>query len=184
MTRDRPSAQDKTEDQADYEINYQLGKAAFERGDYRRSIGYLEAAKSLVNPNSLAGGEIQIWLVTAYDAAGERDQAIALCRELTTHPSLNARKEAKRIVYILEAPKLKTRPEWLTQIPDLTALSDDAKPQYVAPKATDRPPEKRKFQVESVDLSQVNTEDNRFIWVALGAVVVVLLSLVWLSQRV
>ncbi|MGA9380278.1 MAG: hypothetical protein WBV73_16055, partial [Phormidium sp.] len=32
---------------------------------------------------------------------------------------------------------------------------------------------------EPVDLSQVNTKDNRFIWVALIAIVLILSGLVW-----
>jgi tetratricopeptide (TPR) repeat protein len=180
MVNDSPNAQDQ---QNAPDAQYQAAKFAFERGDYRKSVEQLETAKSLVNPNSLLGGEIQIWLVTAYDAAGQRNEAIALCRELTTHPSISTRKEAKRILYILEAPKLKTRPEWLSQIPDLTTISDDAKPKYVPATTREPLPEKPKFQVESVDLSQVNTEDNRFVWVALGIGVLAIGALVWWGQN-
>jgi hypothetical protein len=167
---------------ADYQTEYETGKAAFERGDYRRSVSHLETAKSLVNPNSIAGGDIQIWLVTAYDAAGQREDAITLCRQLTTHPSGTTRKEAQRVLYILEAPKLKARPEWLTQIPDLDAIAEDSKPHYVNSVARAQPDEKPKFQVDLVDLSQVNTEENRFVWVALGAIGLIVGVLVWLQN--
>ena len=167
------------------QTDYQSGKRAFERGEYRKSVEFLEKACASVSPGSVLGGEIQTWLVTAYEAAGQRQEAIDLCRKLTQHPNLKTRKEGKRILYILEAPKLKTRPEWLTEIPDLAALSDsDAKGYGTTTNSIPtkrRSPEKPKFQVESVDLSQVNTEDNRFIWVALLAILVVLGSLLWLS---
>lgn len=167
------------------QAEYQAGQMAFERGDYRKSVNHLEKATALVNPNSALGGEVQTWLVTAYEAAGNRSAAIALCKELTRHPNLTTRKEGRRLLYILEAPKLKTRPEWLTQIPDLESLGDQNATASVktAVPASKRKAnaEKPKFQLESVDLSQVNTEDNRFIWVALIAILAMLGSLLWFS---
>ena len=39
---------------------YQAGKAAFERGQYRNSVQHLEKASDLVARNSRLGGEVQI----------------------------------------------------------------------------------------------------------------------------
>lgn len=167
------------------QADYQAGKVAFERGDYRKSVGSLEKANALVNPNSSFGGEVQSWLVMAYEAAGQREAAIALCRQLTNHPNLKTRKEGRRLLYILEAPQLKTRPEWLTQIPDLTHLSEaDPKSRMGASSgetSSRRPAAKPKVVPEPVDLSQVNTEDNRFIWVALLAALLIVGGLIWLA---
>ncbi|MGA7936564.1 MAG: hypothetical protein WCA35_23620 [Kovacikia sp.] len=166
------------------QAEYQSGKTAFERGEYRKSVQHLETAISLTNAESRLGGEIQTWLVTAYEAAGQRSEAISLCKKISRHPDLNTRKQGKRLLYILEAPKLKTRPEWLTQIPDLTGLAD-SDPQDrrgTSLGRVPRSPEKPGFQLEPVDLSQVNTQDNRFVWVALAATITVLVSLVWLTQ--
>jgi hypothetical protein len=130
------------------------------------------------------GGEIQTWLVTAYEAAGQRSEAIALCRVISRHPDLNTRKQGKRLLYILEAPKLKSRPEWLTQIPDLTNLaeSDNQDRKGFSTSQRRSQPAQPTFQLEPLDPGQVNTEDNRFIWVALVAVMLVLLgSLLWLT---
>jgi hypothetical protein len=131
---------------------------------------------------SRLGGEVQIWLVTAYEALGQRSDALTLCRELSRHPDLQTRKQGRRLLYILEAPRLTTRPEWLTQIPDLTNLSDsDARDRPTA--ATISPAkliEKPAFQLEDiVDPERVNVQDNRFIWVALGAIALVLGGLLW-----
>ena len=166
------------------QAEYQSGRNAFERGDYRKSVKHLEAANSLANPQSRLGGEIQTWLVTAYEATGQRSEAIALCKQISRHPDLTTRKQGKRLLYILEAPKLKTRPEWLTQIPDLTELteSDPQNRRAASQGGSAKLPEKPSFQLEPVDLSQVNARDNRFIWVALGAALIALLSLVWLAQ--
>ena len=165
------------------QTEFQVGKMAFERGDYRKSVEHLERALALVNPNSVLGGTVQTWLVTAYQATGQQQDAIALCRTLTQHPDITTRKAGKRILYILEAPKLQTRPEWLTQIPDLDNLAeqgDKNRAGSLPTSAKRTTAEPTPFKVESVDLSQVNTEDNRFIWVALVAVLLVLGSLLWL----
>ncbi len=166
---------------------YQSGKSAFERGDYRSSVQFLERASALVEPGSRLGGEIQIWLVTAYEAAGQRTEAISLGRKLTQHPDLKTRKQGKRLLYILEAPKLKTRPEWLTEIPDLSKIAEnesdlDFGRSKFAPATPPKPLEKKRSVVpDPVDPTQVNTQDNLFVWVALGATVAIVAGLVWLS---
>jgi tetratricopeptide (TPR) repeat protein len=162
---------------------YQAGKRAFERGEYRQSVEHLEKAVSLANPNTQLGGEMQTWLVTAYQAAGQSTEAIALCEQLGKHPDLKTRKQGNRLLYILKAPKLKTRPEWLTEIPDLTALNDAQGNQLSTryqPSAPTR--SKPKPEPEPIDLSQVNTKDNRFVGVALAAIVLMAGMLLWLSR--
>ncbi len=163
---------------------YEAGKVAFERGEYRQSVQCLEAASALVEPTSRLGGEVQIWLVTAYEAMGMRSEAIALCRQVSRHPDYATRKQGSRLLYILEAPRLVTRPEWLTQIPDLSNIQDgrDTMARATSVVSTSKrsvPAEPPKFQLEPADLSQVNTRDNRFIWVALAATILVLVGLWW-----
>lgn len=162
---------------------YEAGKTAFEYGQYRESVQHLEKASGLVERNSRLGGEIQTWLVTAYEAAGQRTEAIALCQQLERHPNLEIRKQIRRLRYILEAPQLNRRPEWMTQIPDLGTLADnESKARLVTTTATSSNPSPRPRPTpESVDLSQVNTRDNQFIWVALVAAIATLAALVWLS---
>lgn len=165
---------------------YQAGANAFERGLYRQSVQHLEKASALVNRNSRLGGEIQIWLVTAYQAAGQQSEAIALCQQLSRHPDIDTRKQGRRLLFILQAPKLSSRPEWLVQIPDLGAITDDASGDLKSTKyapSVKRPARKRpEPEPEPIDLSQVNTQDNRFIWVALGAIALSLGGLFWFSQ--
>lgn len=162
--------------------DYQAGKAAFERGDYRKAVQSLETANAAVQPMSRFGGEVQIWLVTAYEALGQRTDALALCREVSRHPDLQIRKQGRRLLYILEAPRLTTRPEWLTQIPDLTALCDrDGRDRTIAGTISPtKQPDKPAFQLETVvDPAKVNTQDNRFVWVALVVAVLLLGGLLW-----
>ena len=165
-------------------VQYQTGKAAFERGQYRQSVQSLEKAASLIERNTAFGGEVQIWLITAYEATGQREEAIALCEKISRHPDYETRKQGKRLLYILKAPLLRTRPEWLTKIPDLTALDESERSKgstnYPAPA---KPPARLQPQPisEPIDLSQVNTQDNGFVWVALVAIALTLGSLLWFS---
>ena len=162
---------------------YQAGQLAFERGNYRQSVQHLENASALVERNSMLGGEVQIWLVTAYEAVGQRSDAISLCRQLTRHPDMQTRKQGRRLLTILEAPQLRTRPEWVTQIPELSNLSDSNRAVRRGAgslsQSTVAPPERPKFELEPADLSHVQTSDNRFTWFALCAMLLALGGILW-----
>jgi tetratricopeptide (TPR) repeat protein len=166
---------------------YQQGKAAFERGAYRQSVEQLAQASALLQgmaaANSLLGGEVKIWLVTAYEAAGQRQEALNLCRQLTRHPHLDTRKQSRRLLYILEAPQLQRPAAWLTQIPDLSDVTDiDPKARKGSSFAPPKPVSKPKPTPEPIDLSQVETHDNQFVWVALAAITVLLGASFWLGR--
>ncbi|WP_138506444.1 tetratricopeptide repeat protein [Nostoc sp. PA-18-2419] len=145
---------------------YQTGKIAFENGQYRQAVENLEKASALLVHNSRLGGEVDICLVTAYEAAGRTDDAIALCERLKRHPHFEISKQARRVLYILKAPKLKRPSEWMTQIPDLGALPDNELKISIAAKSPKSSVQQKPkpSEPEFVDLSQVNTKDNRFIW--------------------
>lgn len=131
----------------------------------------METARDAVEANSGLGGEVQIWLVTAYEALGERQKAIALCKTLKFHPSLQTRKQSRRLLEILEAPKLYKGSEGLIEIPDLSNLGENADKFPVASSSRETSgkaaPVKSKSPDPEVDLTQVNTKDNQFLWVAL-----------------
>ena len=161
-------------------VEMAAGQQAFERGRYGRAIAHFQLALVLSNPIGARGGEIQLWLVNAYIAAGERDAGLALCRKLVQHPDLETQRQSRRLLYILEAPELELRPEWVTQIPDLSDLDEDAAGPY---RQKPRKPRRRKPkpEPEPLDLSQVNTADNQFVWIALIGILLTLGGLVWLS---
>ncbi|MGB3297268.1 MAG: tetratricopeptide repeat protein [Phormidesmis sp.] len=156
------------------------GQATFERGRYRRAIESFKAALALSNPMGARGGEIQMWLVNAYVAAGDNEAGLALCRKLILHPDLETKRQSKRLLYILEAPELEMRPEWVTKIPDLAELEDGKGKSYVQkPKSPRR--RKPKPEPEPIDLSLVDTADNQFVWIALIGVALTLAGLAWLA---
>ncbi|MGG6295349.1 tetratricopeptide repeat protein [Leptolyngbya sp. AN02str] len=176
------------EQKAKAQTQYMAGRDAFERGRYREAIELLQGAIALVERGTALGGEMQMWLVSAYEAAGQNQEAIALCDIMTRHPNLGTRQQAKRILYILKAPRLKTRPEWLTQIPDLENLDEgdrDSQKAYINKPATPRPAkpkQKAPQDLPPLDLSQVNTKDNGFVWAALGAIALLLGGLFWFGR--
>lgn len=162
---------------------YKGGQQAFEQGRYRESVQQLELACQGVERNTSLGGEIQIWLVTAYEATGQQKEAIALCKKLVHHPALATRQQARRLVEVLEAPKLYIDPEGFVKIPDLNQLdgNETTLSQLSSTKIQQRSKPTAQLQ-EPVDLSSVNTQDNRFIWVALMGILLVLGALVWMAQ--
>jgi tetratricopeptide (TPR) repeat protein len=160
---------------------YQAGQAAFERGDYKASVRCFEQGANLAPVNSSLGGDIRLWLVNAYSAADRQEEAISLCETLTRNPDLDIRKQGKRLLYILKAPRLQLKPEWQTQIPDLSRLEQGDGPsklsQYKPPTRAATPPSKPESEPE--DLSQMNTQDNGFLWVAFIGIGLVLGGLLW-----
>lgn len=171
------------ENQEKFQLEYQAGKAAFERGDYRIAVQRLEAASALMSRNTILGGEVQMWLVTAYEAAGQTEEAIALCQQLTRHPNLETSKQSKSLLYILQAPQLKRPQEWMTKIPDLGTISEsDPKDRRAGSSTIANNNRKPKAELNPIDLSQVETKDNQFIWVAITALALILGGLVWLGM--
>ncbi len=161
-----------------------MGKDAFERGQYREAVQFLAKASQLVDRNSPLGGESLMWLVTAYQAAGRSSEAIALCKTLMRHPSIETRKQAKRLAYILEAPELQSRPEWLVSIPDMSTLDEGtSKVAQVSMTATEKKPDSKspESELSFEDLSQINTQDNGFVWVAIVAISLLVGGLLWFS---
>jgi tetratricopeptide (TPR) repeat protein len=163
--------------------NYLSGKAAFENGNYRQAVGYLEAAMAEIEPRSKLGGEVQLWLVTAYEASGEMSAAIELCAQLTKHPQITTRQESKRILYILQAPELNRRDEWITKIPDLKDIEENPNSRGGSGTRKSRPiPVKKLPPPKPIDPSEIETKDNGFIQVMLGLALVVATGL-WFFGR-
>ena len=168
------------DNQERFQQKFQAGKQALERGQYRQSIEYLEAAKDLVMPNSRRCGETKVWLVTAYQAANKIDEAIALAQELVAHPDFKTREQAQRILYIMNAPKLERPKEWMSEIPDL-AEADKGASRYVSAKkkTLTKPAE---LELEDLEPRPTEIKDKDFLWFALLLVTLIVGSLFWFSK--
>jgi hypothetical protein len=148
----------------EFEQKYINGRLAFERGQYRLSIEQFEQACQLMPFHTRLGGEARMWLVNAYQAANQSVEAISLCQELCRHPRIETKKQAQNLLYIIKAPRLQRPKEWMIQIPDLASTP----PTKIQPQPASKPRKiKPKRQIELVDLAQVNTNDNKFIWIGL-----------------
>jgi Tetratricopeptide repeat len=168
-----------------FDTDYQAGQIAFERGKYRQAVSYLLAALAQVQPNTRIGGEVQVWLATAYEATGQIPEAKALCLKLSSHPNLDTRQASKRMLYIMQAPELVRRDEWLVKIPDLSHLEDaEGNPAVNHPPALLSPSQPKSIDEKyaPVDLSQVNTQDNGFISIGLILTILTLFGL-WLVAQ-
>lgn len=171
-------------EQDEAKIAYAAGKDAFERGSYRQAVTQFERATALAGKGTLLGGEVQLWLANAYAAVGEVSSAVGTCQAMATHPDPETRKQAKRLAYILQAPELATKPEWMSKIPDLAGIeggNDYKLTQSKYGKTSSRPMRRLALEPEPLDLSQINTQDNQFVWVALIGCALVLGGLLWLS---
>ena len=160
-----------------FQQQYLAGKQALERGQYRQSIEYLEAAQQLVPGNSRQGGEAQIWLITAYQAANKIDEALALGEKLISHPNLQIRQQAQRIVYIIKAPKLERPKEWMSEIPDL-ANTEGGVSRYVSAK---KQTTKNSAEIPLPDSEAQRTESDtsQFTIFALILIALIFGCLVW-----
>lgn len=162
------------------------GQKAFEASQYQAAIELFEQGKTLAEAGTPLQGELRIWLVITYDAMGDRDQALELCRLVGKHPHMETRQQAKRLLYILEAPKLQMNPEWLTEIPDLTEIASNNKndKDWGRPVVNLSPPRPPRIKPpegyvipEPTDPSKVVMGDDRSMLWALAAAIGVLLSL-------
>jgi tetratricopeptide (TPR) repeat protein len=161
------------------------GQAAFERGNYRQAVSHFEQAVDLATATTVLGGEIQIWLVNAYSAVDRQADATALCETLTHHPDLEIRKQAKNLLYILQAPALKRPGNWMSKIPDLGEIANEGTPTPGQPRpaGVSQPTAKSTPKADPIpsDPGQINRQDNDFLWIALASVALLLGGLLWLS---
>uniref|UniRef100_A0A7S2ZV28 Uncharacterized protein n=1 Tax=Rhodosorus marinus TaxID=101924 RepID=A0A7S2ZV28_9RHOD len=96
----------KTTQQAEAEEIFRVGLDLFERGRYKEATKELTAACLLAGVNSREGGQYQLWLGQALDAAGEKKKAIACLQTLKSHRDSDVRKVADEVLFIITAPPL------------------------------------------------------------------------------
>ncbi len=164
-------------------LKFQQGQRYFEAGRYREAIQSLNQACALVESSTKASGEMRLWLVTAYDAAGQREEALGLCRRLAQSPFIDVRRQAKRLLTILEAPKLSIHDDWVTKIPSLEAVNERGQIRGVSSQTTIRKSLAPKPAIDDheVDLTQVTTSDRGLVIMAGGLVLILGVTLIWFA---
>ena len=103
-------------DDADSQLFLSQGQRAFECGQYQSAIQCFEQGKTIASVGTALHGELQIWLVMAYEAAGDRTRALDLCRIIGAHPDLETRKQSKQRNFSKTAVSVQLRRE-----PQITA---------------------------------------------------------------
>lgn len=169
MTDNNSSAPEKS----DQEL-YQAGVRSFEHGDYKQAIAQFQQALDGVNAKTKIGGEIQVWLANAYDAAGNYTEAIALCRSLKTHSDRDVRKSANYVLGILFAPKLNSLKDATSKIPSLKDLDNQPLSQQIGGFGSNSSPAKPENQFStrsSLDVQKSQQEQNRFLGMAILIIV-------------
>jgi hypothetical protein len=157
---------------------------AFESGQYRVAIDRLTEAKPQAKFGSPIHGEIVLWQVMAHQAAGDLEMAMELCKKAARHADMDTRKAAKNILYILEAPALQMRPEWMTEIPDLSELEPKDRKSWGRSdyKPPPMPKEQEKTYIpDPVDPTQVEIEDDRLVWGGLLVAAILLGFVIWVG---
>jgi tetratricopeptide (TPR) repeat protein len=166
-------------DQNPFLNRFNQGQAAFDRGQYRQSIGEFEAALKCTTVGSKQGGEAQLWLAMAYQAAGDTDTAKQLCRKLIHHPDIDCRKQSQQVLAILQAPLLARPAEWMTPIPDLTR-QENTQP-VNAPLRRPRRPKPEPPPIKFEDTRRMNTRENGFMLAAIAVILALLGATYWFS---
>lgn len=157
---------------------YHQAQIAFERGRYGESIKTLNQAIAIVEPNTPLEGEIKTWLVTAYEAAGENQRARDLCQQLQQHPHRETRKQNRRLMGILSAPRLRRHSDWLTEIPDLTQVSEKREKTYARYESNSKSAPAKPIDL-SPDPYQDVKPDLGFVWVVLGGLILGIGAWAW-----
>lgn len=97
-----------------------LIQSGFEGGQYRQVLEQVRQAQSRY-PQS---GKLRIWQALAQEALGQTQEAILLAQTLVNDPDPEVAQQARYILAIWQAPRLRRPPEWLIEIPDLSQLED------------------------------------------------------------
>lgn len=89
-----------------------------ERGDYRSALALLQPLAETWPVTLEAGAEVRLLMATAHQGLGERQAAVACCREAAAGGS-RWRRQAEAVLEILEAPELRRPADWALTLPRL-----------------------------------------------------------------
>lgn len=167
-------------DKIEFEQKFNQGREAFDRGQYRQSVLCFEAAIQCTKLATKQGGEAQLWLAMAHQAAGDLASAKQICRKLIRHPHADCRKQGQQVLEILQAPTLVRPAEWLTPIPDLSR-QENLQPTLGKMRRRSRPSSPPLPPIQFEDTRRMNTKDNGFIFGTIGFLLLLLGASYWLS---
>ncbi|GAB2280511.1 hypothetical protein Dimus_015138 [Dionaea muscipula] len=172
-------AKEQAERRGTAKLMFELGQKAYERGVYKRSIEYFEAALTIIPRATMFGGEIQIWLAMAYAANNRQADCINLYTQLEArHPYVSIRRQAADFRYIMQAPKIKINPDEMLTMPSIGSAYDnyattwtdkwkDADPRSFG-STSSQPSSSRDYVGDLLKWKPlIGLEKNRIFWAAL-----------------
>ncbi|MEN9221378.1 MAG: hypothetical protein Q6M04_02965 [Thermostichus sp. BF3_bins_97] len=156
----------------------QLG---FERGQYRQVLEQVRQAQNRY-PQS---GKLRLWQALAQEALGQTQEALLLIQTLLRNPDPEVAQQARYVLGIWQAPRLRRPPEWLSEIPDLSQLEEDAdspaqRLAYRQPQRQSRQPSPSPRPTDALRSSGADRFDTKLIWVLIGILSALMAVLAWL----
>lgn len=152
----------------------------FERGAYHRVMEWANEALT----HYPAAGTLKLWQALALEAMGRTAEAIALTRPLLKYADADVVDQARYLLSVWEAPRLRRPREWLTEIPDLSHLSEEG---WNLTPMLPRKPSSRSHPTEirsqSSDPAPGDRSDNgKMLWVL--AIATGLALVLWGAMRI
>ena len=94
-------------------------EAALEKGDYNFCIKVLDPLLINYSEETEIGGQLRLFIITAYMGKGEEKKAINICKTLMHNKKESVRQQAKQLLSILDAPHLPRPSNWSVEIPKI-----------------------------------------------------------------
>ncbi|MFS8882588.1 tetratricopeptide repeat protein [Synechococcus sp. R55.3] len=159
-----------------------LIQSRFERGQYRQALEQVRQAQSRY-PQS---GKLRLWQALAQEALGETQEAILLVQTLLRNPDPEVAQQARYVLGIWQAPRLRRSAEWLSEIPDLSRLEETDPPEYrlAYGRSQRKGPSPRSGAPSGDPLSRREVDPpldtQPLIWVLIGILSTLLAVMAWL----
>ena len=150
----------------------------FERGQYRQALEEVKQAQSRY-PQS---GKLRLWQALAQEALGETQEAILLAQTLLRNPDPEVAQQARYVLGIWQAPRLRRPAEWLSEIPDLSRLEEADPPEYrlAYGRSQRKGPSPRSGDPLSRREVDPPLDTKPLIWVLIGILSTLLAVMAWL----
>ncbi len=153
-------------------------QASFERGQYRQALEQIKQAQSRY-PQV---GQLRLWQALAQEALGETQEAIRLAQTLLCNPDPEVAQQARYVLGIWQAPRLRRPAEWLSEIPDLSRLEEAEPPKYRLAYGRSQRKGSSPRSGDPLSRSQAAPSLNtqRLIWMLIGILLTLLAVMAWL----
>ncbi len=159
--------------EADY---VRILESCLERGSYRRALELsLEALAH--HPQS---GSLKIWRAVCLESLGRTSEAVTFLRPLLRAGDMETAKQARYLLSIWEAPRLRRPQNWTVEIPDLSHLSGgDWNLTAVAPAPRKPKPSQPKAPSQASSGLMGSQWRQRVVWVSVSVVLTL-----WVFTRI